>query len=156
MNDHHEFFGRSDTFPDCGTCTRNSYSGGARASLLLIALVVATAMLGAAHATTQDSTKSAKQPNANSEQVAKGRRLFVKYGCYECHGLEAQGGGSAGPRIGPDPIPLAALIGYVRAPAREMPPYTDKVISDKELTDIHEFLKSLPHPLSAPPESLKH
>jgi ubiquinol-cytochrome c reductase cytochrome c subunit len=113
-------------------------------------------MLGATHAATQDSTKGVKQPNANSEQVAKGRRLFVKYGCYECHGLEAQGGGSAGPRIGPDPIPLAALIGYVRAPAREMPPYSDKIISDKELTDIHEFLKSLPHPPAALSESLKH
>ena len=155
MKDHHEFVFGSDTFPNCGTCTRNSHSGGARASLLLIAVVVATAILGTARATTQDSTKSAKQPNANSEQVAKGRLLFVKYGCYECHGLEAQGGGSAGPRIGPDPIPLAALIGYVRAPAREMPPYSEKVISDKELTDIHEFLKSLPHPPAVPSESLK-
>lgn len=156
MKDHHEMFFGSDTLSDCGTCTWNSHSGGIRASLLLIAVAVATAMLGATHAATQDSTKGVKQPNANSEQVAKGRRLFVKYGCYECHGLEAQGGGSAGPRIGPDPIPLAALIGYVRAPAREMPPYSDKIISDKELTDIHEFLKSLPHPPAALSESLKH
>jgi mono/diheme cytochrome c family protein len=78
-----------------------------------------------------------------------GRRLYDKYGCYECHGYEGQGGGSAGPRIGPDPIPLSALITYVREPSREMPPYSDKVVSDKDLTDIYEFLKSLPHPPAA-------
>lgn len=135
-------------------CTRHSRTSGTRASVLLILFVITTSMLGAANGPRQDLTTVPKQ--SNSDQVANGRRLFVKYGCYECHGLEAQGGGSAGPRIGPDPVPLSALIGYLRAPAREMPPYTDKVISDKELNDIHEFLKSLPHPPSAPPESLKH
>jgi mono/diheme cytochrome c family protein len=84
-----------------------------------------------------------RDSGANAEN---GRRLYTKYGCYECHGYEAQGGGSAGPRIGPEPIPLAALIGYVREPAREMPPYSEKVVSEKDLTDIYEFLKSLPHP----------
>ena len=77
---------------------------------------------------------------------ANGRRLYAKYGCYECHGYEGQGGGAAGPRIGPEPIPLSALIAYVREPAREMPPYSEKVVSDKDLADIYEFLKSLPHP----------
>lgn len=154
MKVHDEIHFRPDTLPDGRTCTRHSRSRGARASVLLISLVVTTVMLGAANGAPQDSTTSPKQ--SNNEQVANGRRLFVKYGCYECHGLEAQGGGSAGPRIGPDPVPLSALIGYVRAPAREMPPYSDKVISDKELTDIHEFLKSLSHPPATLSESLKH
>jgi mono/diheme cytochrome c family protein len=86
------------------------------------------------------------RPADSAGNAENGRRLYAKYGCYECHGYEAQGGGSAGPRIGPEPIPLVALIGYVREPAREMPPYSEKVVSDKDLTDIYEFLKSLPHP----------
>jgi len=154
MKVHRGIHFRADTLPGSGMCTRDSRTGRARASVLLILFVITTIMLGAANGAPQDSTTSPKQ--SDNEQVANGRRLFVKYGCYECHGLEAQGGGSAGPRIGPDPVPLSALIGYVRAPAREMPPYTDKIISDKELSDIHEFLKSLPHPPSAPSASLKH
>jgi mono/diheme cytochrome c family protein len=125
--------------------------GNACALFSIISVTAATALLGTASARQQNASKDPKEAVAQDERVANGRKLFVKYGCYECHGFEAQGGGSAGPRIGPDPVPLPALIGYVRAPAREMPPYTDKVVSDKELGDIYEFLKSLPHPAAAKP-----
>lgn len=117
---------------------------------LLISVVVAMVVLCAANAATQVSIRASKESGeAGDERAANGKRLFVKYGCYECHGFEGQGGGSAGPRIGPNPIPLSALIGYLRAPAGIMPPYTDKVVSDKELADIHDFLESLPHPQAA-------
>ena len=33
---------------------------------------------------------------------------------------------------------------YVRQPAGQMPPYTSKVISDQELTDIFAYLQSRP------------
>lgn len=55
----------------------------------------------------------------------------------------------AGPRIAPDPIPLDALISYVRKPKGEMPPYTAKVISDKELADIYAYLQSRKEPPTA-------
>ncbi|MGH9375448.1 MAG: c-type cytochrome, partial [Terriglobia bacterium] len=87
---------------------------------------------------------------------ANGRRLFKKDGCYECHGFEAQGSPTTGPRLGPDPIPLEVLIQYVRKPTGQMPPYTDKVISDKELADIYAFLKSLPQPPAAKTIPLLH
>ena len=77
--------------------------------------------------------------------AATGRRLFVSYGCYQCHGREAQGS-SAGPRLGPNPLPLDGFIRYVRHPRAEMPPYTARVVTDAELTDIHAFLQSLPRP----------
>jgi ubiquinol-cytochrome c reductase cytochrome c subunit len=69
----------------------------------------------------------------------------MKNGCSQCHGAEAQGG-AAGPRLGPRPLPLAALTAYVRKPAGEMPPYTAKVLPDRDLADIHAFLTSLPAP----------
>lgn len=77
--------------------------------------------------------------------VEKGQRLFVKVGCYECHGYQGQGG-VAGPRLAPRPIVLAALIAYVRHPTGQMPPYTAKVLSDADLADIHAFLSSIPAP----------
>ena len=88
-------------------------------------------------------SKPAQAPKGNAEN---GKKIFVKDGCYECHGREAQGSLLLGPRLGPDPIPLAAMIAYVRKPSGEMPPYTEKVVSDQELADIHAFLQSLPQP----------
>jgi mono/diheme cytochrome c family protein len=37
----------------------------------------------------------------------------------------------------------------VRKPANQMPPYTEKVVSDSDLADIHAFLRSLPQPRPA-------
>ena len=69
----------------------------------------------------------------------------MKNGCFQCHGAEAQGG-TAGPRLGPGTIAFARLA-YVRKPTGEMPPYTTKVLTEANLTDIYAFLESLPKPL---------
>jgi len=86
---------------------------------------------------------SAQRPAAIPPgNAVNGGKLFVKYGCYECHGREGQGG-LAGPRIAPNPPSVATLIRYVRAPRGEMPPYTEKLLkSDQDLIDIHAYLSS--------------
>ena len=73
----------------------------------------------------------------------------MKNGCAGCHGLEGQGAPTSGPRIGPNPLPIAALIKYVRAPKNQMPPYTSKVMSDEDLTDVRAFLAARPKPAAA-------
>ncbi|MDE3108513.1 MAG: cytochrome c [Acidobacteriota bacterium] len=88
------------------------------------------------------ATASGKPDQAASAE--RGKKLFVSYGCYECHGRAAQGG--VGPRLGPDPLPLAFVEKYVRHPTASMPPYTTKTVSDQELADIYAYLKSLPQP----------
>lgn len=75
-----------------------------------------------------------------------GRKLFENFGCYQCHGREAQGGLGTGPRLGPKPIAFTALQRYVRQPTGQMPPYTAKVVSDKDLADIYAFLQSVKQP----------
>jgi mono/diheme cytochrome c family protein len=80
---------------------------------------------------------------AGAGNVENGKRIFTAYGCYECHGYAAQGG--TGPRLGPHPIALANVIKELRHPT-QMPPYTEKVISDAEIADVHAFLTSLPEP----------
>ena len=77
-----------------------------------------------------------------------GKKLFAVNGCYQCHGREAQGS-ATGPRLGPRPMALAALTAYVRQPKGQMPPYTSKVLSDRDLADIYAFLQSLPEPPAA-------
>ena len=78
-----------------------------------------------------------------------GRKLFENYGCYQCHGREAQGALAAGPRLGPQPISFAGLQKYVRQPTGQMPPYTAKVVSDGDLADIYAFLQSVKAPPAA-------
>jgi mono/diheme cytochrome c family protein len=78
-----------------------------------------------------------------------GKRLFLAYGCYQCHGYQGAGAAIA-PRIGPPPISFAALLRYVRAPTGQMPPYTAKVASDQDFADIYAYLKTFPPP---PPAS---
>jgi ubiquinol-cytochrome c reductase cytochrome c subunit len=85
----------------------------------------------------------AQAPKGGDAQ--NGKKLFQNYGCYECHGYVGQGGG-AGARIAPKPIPFAAFSKYVRHPTDQMPPFTAKVVSDKELADIYAYLESIPAP----------
>lgn len=82
------------------------------------------------------------QSNGNAEN---GKRLFLRDGCWECHGYAGQGGRD-GARIASTALNAQALIRYVRRPAGAMPAYIDKIISDQELTDIWSYLKTLPGP----------
>src|SRR5580700_2199447 len=75
--------------------------------------------------------------------AANGKKLFLRDGCYECHGYGGQGG-AAGARIAAIGLNAQGLIRYVRAPGGQMPVYTDKVITDQELTDVWAFLQSMP------------
>ena len=75
--------------------------------------------------------------------AAKGKVLFTKNGCYECHGTVGQGG--TGPRI----APRTGSIAYIRKPAAQMPPYTAKVMSDSEVADVQAYLMSIPAPPAA-------
>jgi mono/diheme cytochrome c family protein len=77
--------------------------------------------------------------------AAHGKIMFMKKGCWECHGTEGQGA-STGPRLAPNPIPYEALAGFVRTTSRAMPPYREKVLSDGDLADIYAYLQSIPKP----------
>ena len=83
---------------------------------------------------------------ATNTDTKNGQQLFREYGCYECHLSHGQGSRVTGARVGPPQIPLSAFISYVRAPSGEMPPYTQKTVSDQELANMYAFLKSVPKP----------
>ncbi len=118
------------------------------AAILALAVVVVVALVlllfARPSAAAQSAANSDKSGHADSADIARGKKLFVSYGCYECHGRAAQGG--VGPRLGPDPLPLSFIEKYVRHPTGSMPPYTEKVASDQDLASIYAYLKSLPEP----------
>jgi ubiquinol-cytochrome c reductase cytochrome c subunit len=91
-------------------------------------------------------TPAPQQNTAPAGNATEGKKLYVSYGCYQCHGHEAQGSSATGPRLGPRPIAFAAFSRYVRQPTGQMPPYTTKVVSDADLTNIYAFISSRPAP----------
>ena len=89
---------------------------------------------------------SAQAPAEPAGDAASGAKLYVDRACWQCHGLAAQGGGIAGPRLAGRVQVWVAFAAYVRRPTEEMIPYTVKVLPDDELADIFTWLRSLPPP----------
>jgi mono/diheme cytochrome c family protein len=78
---------------------------------------------------------------------ANGKRLFMRNGCYQCHGTVGQGG-LAGPRLAQTKLALAGFTAYVRNPRpSNMPPYRSKVMTDQELADVYAYIQSVPAPV---------
>ena len=108
--------------------------------VIVVLLTAATALAA------QTGAQPQSTPTAPAGDTANGKKLFAGYGCYQCHGYEAQGGAGTGPRLAPRPIAFAAFSKYIRTPTADMPPYTPKVVSDRDLADIYAFLTSVPQP----------
>jgi mono/diheme cytochrome c family protein len=69
--------------------------------LLSTALIFATVL-----AMAQTPAPAAQAAPAGNTET--GKKLYVSYGCWQCHGYEGQGG-AAGPRHAPRPLALAGL-----------------------------------------------
>ena len=111
-------------------------------------VVIAAVVFGATALSAQTPAAPAAAPaqaQAPAGNADAGKKLFSTIGCWQCHGYEGQGG-SAGPRIAPRPIPYAAFSKYVRRPTNQMPPFTEKVVTDADLANIYAYLQSRPMP----------
>src|SRR5438876_9181526 len=78
-------------------------------------------------------------PAAGNAQ--NGKELYLKYSCYACHGYDGHGG--AGARLVPMRMNLPGFSAYLKNP-RQMPPYTQKVLSDQQAADLWAYIKSMP------------
>jgi ubiquinol-cytochrome c reductase cytochrome c subunit len=110
--------------------------------------ILAFLIVAAASAQTPAPPQQTAAPTGNG---VEGKKLYVSYGCYQCHGYEAQGSSASGPRLGPRPIAFTAFSRYVRQPTGQMPPYTSKVVSDADLANIYAFVQSRPAPATNVP-----
>jgi ubiquinol-cytochrome c reductase cytochrome c subunit len=106
----------------------------------LVLTLGSVAVLGAA--VQQAGAPATPQASAPAGNAEAGRKLYVSYGCYQCHGYEAQGSSATGPRLGPRAMPFAAFSKYVRQPTGQMPLYTTKVVSDTDMANIYAFVLS--------------
>ena len=110
---------------------------GMRPALFLVLAAIAFAT----EPTAQGQASSA--PPGNTEN---GKKLYLERACWQCHGLAAQGGGIAGPRLAGRLPAWPAFSLYVRRPTEEMIPYTPKSLPDGELADIYAWLRAIPPP----------
>jgi mono/diheme cytochrome c family protein len=87
------------------------------------------------------------------QSIAAGKVLFNTVGCWSCHGFNGQGamsrGIASGPHIDARVLPLEAFAHQLRSPLSVMPPYTEAVLSDAQVADIYNYLRSLPRPPAA-------
>jgi mono/diheme cytochrome c family protein len=101
----------------------------------LASLLIATGIVTAAAAA--GTTATAGDP-------VNGKRVFFADGCVYCHGTTGAGGGPAGPRLAPNPLPLEGVTAKVRTPSGRMPVYSPAVLRDAEIADIVAYLQSIP------------
>ncbi len=92
----------------------------------ILSTVAGFVVIGVANAPAQQPASSAPAGNAKA-----GQALFMKIGCYECIGRSPM-------------LAFRNFITYIRAPRGEMPPYSAKVIPEKDVADIYAYLASLP------------
>ena len=91
---------------------------------------------------------AAGQSTAPAGDATRGKTVYLRDGCYECHGIQGQGvpqpGAFAGPSLAPHPLPYAFVEQQVRHPRGTMPPYSVNIVSDRDLADIYAYLVAQP------------
>ena len=83
---------------------------------------------------------------ASATSAEKGKIAYVRHGCWQCHGFQGQGSTatSGGKVLAPNPLPFEAFAAAVRTTNRAMPPYSEAVLSNEDLADIHAYLQAIP------------
>ena len=82
---------------------------------------------------------------ALAQNADNGKKIFLRDGCYQCHGYNGQGT-IAGARLGPPVLTADGMIRYIRKPAGAMPAFGEEVLSDQEIRDIYAYMKTMPAP----------
>ena len=88
---------------------------------------------------------SAFAQDAPKGDPVRGHTLWMKIGCFQCHGFQGVTGGPGG-RLAPNVLPYDAVLGQLRHPIGRMPIYTPVVTPDQDVADIYAYLKSQPQP----------
>ena len=101
-----------------------------RSNKLLLSMFVATLLTRAGIASAQD-------------EAEQGRDLYMANQCWQCHGTEGQGGAAV--RIAPTLYPFEAFAQFVRH-SNLMPAYSPNVLSDDQLRQIFEYVRTMPEP----------
>lgn len=115
--------------------------------VLLIVGTVGTLGVGAAEQAGSNDPKATTNPFAGQPDAAKeGRQIFLQTGCYNCHGLEAKGGGIA-PDLTVSKLDSQQMFRTIHdgRPGTLMPSWGKELDSDK-IWKVITYLRSLRSP----------
>jgi len=106
-------------------------------------LVVAAACVSIALGAAALPARAQDVPAGNAEN---GKRIYMKDGCFLCHGRVGQGGGynTPVPALAKTEMPFEPFKLQLRQPADDMPAYSEHVLPDQQVADIYAFVQSLP------------
>ncbi len=110
-----------------------------------VANLVGAALVGACIGGIGTSVRAQDAPPGDA---VEGKRLYLAVGCFTCHGRSGQGGAMNGPApiLAKTAMPFDGFKGQLRQPVNDMPAYSEKVMTDKQIADIYAFVESLPGP----------
>jgi mono/diheme cytochrome c family protein len=113
-------------------------------------VLAAIASAGLVAAALAGFTGVARAQDAPPGDAIEGKRLYLAVGCFTCHGRSGQGGAMNGPApvLAKTQMPFEGFKGQLRSPVNDMPAYSEKVMTDKQVADIYAFVESLPGPRS--------
>jgi mono/diheme cytochrome c family protein len=125
--------------------------------MTILLLAVVTSIVSSPTANAAEAKPGAAAAEAAVGNSERGRELFISNGCFACHGYNGQGGSYTGPKIAPNPLPWQAIAAFIRNPPglnppylswpfNVMPPFTSKMVPDKDVQDIYAYLASVPGP----------
>jgi len=80
--------------------------------------------------------------------AGNGKRVYLATGCFTCHGRAGQGGAYNGPApaLARSAVPFEGFKMQIRNPSKDMPAYSEPVMTDGEIADIYAFVQTLPGP----------
>ena len=107
-------------------------------------LAFITVLLAGAAALAQQPTP----PASSTGSAENGKKLFLRDGCWECHGYAGQGGRD-GARLAETALTTAQFTRYIRRPSGAMPAYIEKVVSDAEAAALWAYVRTLTGPKTA-------
>ena len=119
-----------------------------RRVLVLLLMAGSIGVLGAAAADQAGSSRAPAAANpfaANADAVKSGRQVFLNTGCYNCHGIEAKGGGIA-PDLTASKLDAQQMFRTIHdgRPGTLMPSWGKELSSD-EIWKVITYLQSLRH-----------
>lgn len=100
----------------------------------IMILLVAAASLPAA-ATAAD--------RSNAGAIQRGGAKYHDYGCVLCHGTVGQSSTFGTPPLDPQ-MPIEGLRYKLRNKSGMMPVFSEKILTEQDLADIHAFINRFP------------
>ena len=127
---------------------RNSVFGSrTMLSCALWGVIVACA---ASTSSAQDAASAPRVSAANlpAGDATRGAQLYLKNGCWQCHGYGAATG--TAPALVMMGFRADSFVSYLRNPrTRTMPLYSAKVVPDADAADIYAFIRAQKKPVEA-------